>query len=96
MDLLLILVCSECNLHTYRQLRRHFNVSDFAPERVAQDYKKFLAGQAGNLLQRLQSKVMLGKMTSSIAAVESITTTKDEEVIDLSEYVKSLPSETVP
>lgn len=44
------------------------------------------------MLQRLQSKAMIRKMSSSVDAVESITSVPDKEVVDLHAYVQSLPS----
>lgn len=41
---------------------------DFGEEHVERDYRKYLAGQAGNLVQRLQSKALLSKLKIALAA----------------------------
>lgn len=43
------------------------------------------------MLQRLQSKVMLRKMSASVAVIEHLGSSPDEDEKDLRDYVQCLP-----
>lgn len=63
--------------------------ADFAEEHVVRDYRKDLAGQAGNTLQRLQSKVLLGKML--IARQAGQAAQNDQMATAIRERISTLP-----
>lgn len=74
-----------------RSIRLTKASTDFAPEHVARDYRKYLAGQAGNTLQRLQSKVMLRKMAAAMDSVKEIGNPLNEVEASLRDCVQALP-----
>ena len=45
--------------------------TDFSESAISRDYRKYLAGQCGNLLQRLQSPKMLEKLEIALTAEEA-------------------------
>lgn len=64
-------------------------VIDFSENHVARDYRKDLAGQAGNLVQRLQSKVIQAKL--KIASEAQMSPIEDEATRSLGNTLLALP-----
>ncbi|CAD6574182.1 MAG: methionyl-tRNA synthetase [Cyphobasidiales sp. Tagirdzhanova-0007] len=63
--------------------------SDFSEQHVARDYRKDLAGQAGNIIQRLQSRTMQVKMQAALGAEQ--TSPDDEGTSALRLQISTLP-----
>lgn len=53
--------CSQIQFHT------DYHPPDYTPEGVKRDYRKYLAGQCGNLVTRLRSKAILRKFETALA-----------------------------
>lgn len=66
---------------------------DFSEEHVERDYRKDLAGQTGNLLQRLQSKNLQKKLGQAIEAYQRQGTSAIAGSDELWESVEQLPGE---
>lgn len=65
------------------------NDADFAESHVERDYRKYLAGQLGNLLQRLESKTLLRKAEQAIALRQDVPDDAPSEM--LLETITTLP-----
>lgn len=65
------------------------NDADFAESHVERDYRKYLAGQTGNLLQRLESKPLQKKMQQAVQYKGPITDDKDSR--RMLELLQGLP-----
>ena len=80
----------EILLHKYKCSASSFAVNaDFSEQHVARDYRKDLAGQAGNIIQRLQSRTMQVKMQAALGAEQ--TSPDDEGTSALRLQISTLP-----
>lgn len=67
--------------------------ADFALKHVERDYRKYLAGQTGNLLQRLESKALLKKAQHALTF--DGMPSDDAKSADLARLLQSLPGESI-
>lgn len=65
--------------------------SKYVEDFVVRDHNKFLAGQAGNLLSRLQSKSMSNLMKAVSIAASEVVKSKNVEEQELHQYIQDLP-----
>lgn len=72
-------------------LEANLNWTDFSEQHVERDYRKELAGQAGNLVQRLRSKGLVKKMSLGLSAIEPAA--GGEAVVQLQNKLNALPGQ---